>query len=110
MVGFNFCKGLTRREWKAIQAEIVELRDRLGISYKDAAHRLYMAELEKLKSADASARFAAALEERLQRIVSQDIAPAISAIDEGRFDSYGLRGGQWQRNREDGGAGSSNNK
>ena len=30
-------------------AEILELQNRLGISYKDASHRLYMAEMEKLK-------------------------------------------------------------
>jgi hypothetical protein len=31
-------------------AEILALRERLGISYKDAAHRLYMAEVERLKA------------------------------------------------------------
>ena len=32
-----------------LHAEILSLRDRLGISYKDACHRLYMTEWEKLK-------------------------------------------------------------
>ena len=31
-------------------AEILELQNKLGISYKDASHRLYMAEMEKLKA------------------------------------------------------------
>ena len=31
-------------------AEVLALRERLGISYKDAAHRLYMAEVERLKA------------------------------------------------------------
>ena len=31
-------------------AEILELQNRLGISYKDASHRLYMAEMERLKA------------------------------------------------------------
>lgn len=31
-------------------AEVLALQQRLGISYKDAAHRLYMAALEKLKA------------------------------------------------------------
>lgn len=30
-------------------AEVIALQDRLGISYKDAAHRLYMAEVERMK-------------------------------------------------------------
>ena len=79
-----------------IQADIVTLQNGLGISYKDVAHRLYMAELERLKKADSAEHLAAALEDRLERIISEDIAPAISAIDEGRFDSYRLRDGQWE--------------
>jgi hypothetical protein len=86
-----------------IQADILDLHRRFGISYKDAAHRLYMAELERLKKADSVARFAGALEGRLERIVAEDIAPAISAIDEGRFDSYCLREGEWTKNSEEGG-------
>jgi hypothetical protein len=31
-------------------AEVLALQEWLGISYKDASHRLYMAELEKAKS------------------------------------------------------------
>ena len=31
-------------------ADVLSLQNRLGISYKDASHRLYMAEIEKLKS------------------------------------------------------------
>lgn len=29
---------------------MVSLQERLGISYKDASHRLYMAEMERLKA------------------------------------------------------------
>lgn len=35
-----------------LHAEIMSLRDTLGLSYKDASHRLYMAEWEKLKTDD----------------------------------------------------------
>ena len=31
-------------------AEVMSLRDHLGISYKDAYHHLYLAELERLKA------------------------------------------------------------
>ena len=35
-----------------LHAEVLMLQETLGISYKDASHRLYLAELEKLKVAD----------------------------------------------------------
>ena len=63
----------------------MDLRRRLGISYKDSAHRLYMTELERLKKADSAARLAAAQEERLEMFYS-DCAAAILAIDEWRLD------------------------
>ncbi len=40
----TFSKGLSEREALVIHAEIKALKDRFGLSYKDAAHRLYMAE------------------------------------------------------------------
>ncbi|KAF8812718.1 hypothetical protein BYT27DRAFT_7207558 [Phlegmacium glaucopus] len=49
---------LTDRECLGLHAEIKSLQERLGISYKDASHRLYMSELEKLKAEkDASKAF-----------------------------------------------------
>ena len=35
-----------------LHAEVLALQEMLGISYKDASHHLYLAELEKLKVAD----------------------------------------------------------
>lgn len=41
-----------------MHAEVKSLQQTLGISYKDAAHRLFMAEVERLKVVDsASNRF-----------------------------------------------------
>ncbi|KAF8811076.1 hypothetical protein BYT27DRAFT_7018481, partial [Phlegmacium glaucopus] len=39
-------------DWERLSAhaEVLALQERLGISYKNASHRLYMAELERLKS------------------------------------------------------------
>ncbi|KAF8800760.1 hypothetical protein BYT27DRAFT_7116735 [Phlegmacium glaucopus] len=49
---------LTDRECLGLHAEIKSLQERLGISYKDASHWLYMSELEKLKAEkDASKAF-----------------------------------------------------
>lgn len=42
-------KGSSDRERLEAHSEILALQQRLGLSYKDAAHRLYMAELEKVK-------------------------------------------------------------
>ena len=38
------------RERLSAHAEVLALQEKLGISYKDAAHRLYMAEMERLKT------------------------------------------------------------
>ncbi|KAF8799823.1 hypothetical protein BYT27DRAFT_7217374 [Phlegmacium glaucopus] len=42
--------GSSDRERLAAHSEVLALQERLGISYKDAAHRLYMAELEGIKA------------------------------------------------------------
>ena len=39
---------MTEREMMGLHAKVLALRDKLGISYKDACHRLYMTEYEKL--------------------------------------------------------------
>ena len=41
---------MTDWELLGLHAEIMSLHETLGISYKDASHRLYMAEWEKLKT------------------------------------------------------------
>ena len=43
---------LSDYECLTLHAEVVALQQHLGITYKDASHWLYMAELEKLKAAD----------------------------------------------------------
>ena len=45
-------KQLSDHECLTLDAEVVALQEHLGITYKDASHWLYMAELEKLKAAD----------------------------------------------------------
>ncbi|KAF8805545.1 hypothetical protein BYT27DRAFT_7212916 [Phlegmacium glaucopus] len=42
--------GSSDRERLAAHSEVLALQERLGISYKDAAHQLYMAELEGIKA------------------------------------------------------------
>ena len=84
-----------------MHAEIKALQTTFGLSYKDAAHRLYMAEVERLKKADSAAKAFASIRGRMDNIVGQDICPPVRAIDEGKFDNLVLKNGRWhERSRE----------
>ena len=52
-----------------LHAEVVALQQKLGISYKDASHWLYMAELEKLKVADETHKAFKNLDKRLTKLL-----------------------------------------
>ena len=43
---------LSEQENLILHAEVLTLQEKLGISYEDASHQLYMGELEKLKVAN----------------------------------------------------------
>jgi hypothetical protein len=83
-----------------LHTKIKALSQRLGISYKDSAHRLYMAELERLKTADSAAKSFTMLSERINNIMTHEIAPAINAIDQWVFDDYILKDGRWEQKSE----------
>jgi hypothetical protein len=57
---------LTDRELLSCHAEVKALQNNLGTSYKDAGHRLYMAEIEKLEQQDVTLRTYATLKERIE--------------------------------------------
>jgi len=57
---------LTDRELLGCHAEVKALQIQLGTSYKDASHRLYMAEVEKLKQQDITLKTYATLKERME--------------------------------------------
>lgn len=61
----NVIQCLTARERLAAHAEVIALQKQLGISYKDASHRLYMAEVERLKVIDAECKAWANMAENL---------------------------------------------
>ena len=79
-----------------LHAEVEALQKTLGISYKDAAHRLFMTEIERVKKADSAAKGYSALRKRIGDIVAEEICPPISAIDKGEFDNYFLKDGKWE--------------
>ena len=80
-----------------LHAEIKALQSTLGISYKDAAHRLFMAETERVKKADLAAKAFSALRQQIHNIINEEILPAISAIDNGEFDEFTFMDGEWKK-------------
>ena len=49
-------QGHSQREIHMLHAEVEALQKSLGISYKDAAHCLFMTEIEQVKKADSAAK------------------------------------------------------
>lgn len=62
------------------------MQSRYGICYKDAAHRLFMAEFERVKKADAARNNFGALAQQIEDIVLRDLINPLAAIDDGEFD------------------------
>jgi len=71
------------------------LQTTLGISYKDAAHRLFMAEVERVKLADSATKSYAAIRQSLGSVVTSDLLAPIEAIDKGKLDEYEWTNGKW---------------
>lgn len=57
---------LSEHEVLTLHAEVLALQEKLGISYKDASHRLYTAEIEKLALADAHHKAVSNLNARIK--------------------------------------------
>lgn len=93
-------QGHSERELHLLHAEVKALQDSLGISFKDAAHRLFMAEVERVKRADSAEKSFAAIRRSLQCLVKSDILPPIDAIDKGKLDGYTWKDGKWVEQSE----------
>lgn len=57
---------LTDRDLLSCHADVKALQTQLGTSYKDASHRLYMAEVEKLEQQDITLKTYATLKETME--------------------------------------------
>jgi hypothetical protein len=57
---------LTDRELLGCHAEVKALQNHLGTSYKDASHRLYMTEVEKLEQQAINLKTYSTLKERME--------------------------------------------
>lgn len=64
-----------------MHAEVLAMQSRWGISYKDAAHRLYLAELEKMKVDKEAENAMIRIWEEINRITTHEINPVINYID-----------------------------
>jgi hypothetical protein len=69
-----------------LHAEVKALQARLGISYKDAAHRLYMAEIAKLNSEKDAEASMMKIKEIIDNTVINDLYPPLMKIDSGELD------------------------
>ena len=86
-----------------LHAEVLALQKKLGISYKDAAHRLYMSEVERIKKADLATKSFAALEKKMDDLIKEEICPPIRALNKGEFDDYIWSNGVWKKKDEQSG-------
>lgn len=77
------------------------LQKTLGISYKDAAHRLFLAEVERVKKTDSAEKSFSAIQQSLQSVATSDILPPIHAIDKGELDEYMWQNGQWVKESQE---------
>ncbi len=89
-------QGPSQRELFLLHAKVEALQKTLGISYKDAAHRLFMAEVEQVQKADSAAKAFGALWRRMDDILSEEKFPPISAIDKGEINNYIFKDGKWE--------------
>lgn len=89
-------QGLSQRELHVLHHEVKALQSTLGISYKDAAHRLFMGEVERVKKADSSTKLFGAVRERIDDVVNREIWPPIRSLDKGEMDEYVVENGKWK--------------
>jgi len=73
------------------------LKDCFGLSYKDAAHRLYMAEAARLECLDRAEKGFMELDDEIATAASLVISNPILAIDNGDFDRFSFVEGRWIR-------------
>ena len=73
-----------------LHREIKALQSRLGISYKDAAHRLYVGEIDKLKNKKVTEINCKKIQEQLEDIIHNGMKDRIADINKEIVESYSL--------------------
>ena len=70
---------MTEQELLAAHAEILALKRQYGLSYKDAAHRLYHSELKKLKAKDDAYAMVSGIWQDVDQLIMEDIIKDIDS-------------------------------
>jgi hypothetical protein len=96
-----YIQSLSDEELLHLLAEAKLLKERYGISLKDACHRLYMAEVSKLDTIDTAEKGMAAIDSRLSYRAMEVTTKPIELIDSGAFNDHVLPYGKWPRMDED---------
>ena len=78
----GFFKGLSKREWLALHAEIKAMQDQYGLSYKDSAHRVYLAEQARLQALANAHNAVLKIQERVDKILDHEIVPVMVNLEE----------------------------
>ena len=68
-----------------MHAEVVALQSQWGITYEEAAHRLYLAEVRRLKAFKDAENGFRAVRERVDKTIACEICLALEKVDGGSF-------------------------
>jgi hypothetical protein len=79
---YSLHQSLTERELLALHAEVKALQEQLGLSYKDAAHRLYHSEVQKLRVEDEACKTLSGIREQVEAMINENIAAKIHTADD----------------------------
>ena len=58
------------------------MQEELGLSYKDAAHRVYLAELAKLKTLDRAHKALSSIQQRIDKVIDHELLPAMTTLED----------------------------
>jgi len=75
-------QGLSEREWLALHAEVKAIQQEFGLSYKDGAHRLYLAEISRLKALERAHRALSYVRQRIDKVIDQELIPPMLKLTE----------------------------
>ena len=70
------------REALYLHGQILSMQERLGLSYKDAAHWLYLAEVARLEVEQEAMNGIEGIQERVDNAIFNEIIPVINYIDQ----------------------------
>jgi hypothetical protein len=82
-------------------AEAKALKERYGITLKDACHRLYMQETSRLETIDTAQKTLAVVRDRIDKSMDHEIRQPIENIDRGEYDDYINPYGGWPTEKDE---------